>query len=136
MLLRTAVELLPNLYFLRDMETLRDVNNDLRVWSRLKRDILSSAPDEESRRKLALVFDREGPQFSFNEGKKHIINPVIIAPDEELPVQDTEFVQPALGETFKMGKKKAKEVLEAVQHREGTVLLAQGPSGILEANKG
>jgi predicted acylesterase/phospholipase RssA len=111
LLLRTAVELLPNLYFLRDMETMRDVNNDLRVWNRMKRDVLSAAPDEETRRRLALVFDREGPQFSFNEGRKHIIDPVIIAPDEELPVQDTDFVQPALGETFEMGRTKAKEVL-------------------------
>jgi predicted acylesterase/phospholipase RssA len=127
MLLRTAVELLPNLYFLRDMETVRDVNNDLRVWARLKRDILNAAPDDETRKKLASVFDREGPQFSFNEGRKHIVNPVIIAPDEELPVQDTEFVQPALGETFEMGRKKAREVLRGLgEQHDGTALLAGG----------
>jgi hypothetical protein len=53
----------------------------------------------------------EESHFSFKDGNKHIIAPVIIAPDEELPVQDTEFVQPKLGETFKMGKEKAREVL-------------------------
>jgi len=129
MLLRTAVELLPNLYFLRDMETVRDVNSDLRVWTRLKRDILNAAPDEETRRRLASVFDREGPQFSFNEGRKHVINPVVIAPDEELPVQDTEFVQPALGETFEMGRRKAVEVLREMEKRkvegEATALMEQ-----------
>ena len=94
-------------------------------------------PDEETRRKLASVFDREGPQFSFNEGRKHIVNPVIIAPDEELPVQDTEFVQPALGETFEMGRKKAKEVLRGLEEqRDGSALFTRGAAGLLEANNG
>ena len=36
LLVRTAVELLPNLYFQRDMETMRDVNNDIRAWRELR----------------------------------------------------------------------------------------------------
>jgi predicted acylesterase/phospholipase RssA len=113
MLMRTAVELLPNLYFLRDMRTVKDVNNDIEVLNRLKGRILEAAPDAESRAAAERVFDEEEHRFSFREGDKHIINPVVIAPAEELPVQDTEFVQPKLGETFEMGRERAREVLES-----------------------
>jgi predicted acylesterase/phospholipase RssA len=111
LLIRTAVELLPNLYFLRDIETMKDVNNDLAAWQRVKSAVLAAAPDHSTRARLEEVFRREESSLSFNDGNKHIITPVIIAPDEELPVQDTEFVQPKLGETVAMGKKKAREVL-------------------------
>ena len=111
MLMRTALELLPNLYFLRDMETVRDVNNDLEVWDRVKERVLAAVPDQAERNRLAEVLARDEEKFSFKHGNKQIVNPVIIAPDEELPVQDTEFVQPKLGETFAMGKAKAREVL-------------------------
>ncbi len=110
MLIRTAVELLPNLYFLRDMETVKDVNNDLQVLEDLKGKILSASPGE-SRGEIEKVFRGMEERFSFKEGGKQIVNPVIIAPDEELPVQDTEFVQPKLGETFEMGRQKARSVL-------------------------
>ncbi|MEW6511337.1 MAG: patatin-like phospholipase family protein [Bacteroidota bacterium] len=110
-LMRTALELLPNLYFLRDMETVKDVNNDIAAFETLKREALAAAPDERTRATLEGVFASFAERFTFNEGKKHIIEPVIIAPDEELPVQDTEFVQPKLGQTFEMGKKKAREIL-------------------------
>jgi NTE family protein len=113
MLLRTAVELLPNLYFLRDIESVQDVNSDLRAWERMTARLLEAAPDENTRRRLDDVLRKEEGSFSFREGGKHIVEPVIIAPDEELPVQDTEFVQPKLGETFEMGRTKAKEVLRA-----------------------
>jgi NTE family protein len=116
MLIRTAVELLPNLYFLRDMETVKDVNNDIRTWDLLRRKALESVPEGEARTKLQAVFDQEEARFSFKEGNKHVIDPVVIAPDEELPVQDTEFVQPKLGETYEMGKRKAKEVLRALEN--------------------
>ena len=111
MLMRTALELLPNLYFVRDMETVRDVNNDLVAWEDLKGRIVESAPDMKTRERLEKLFLEEEGKFSFKEGNKHVINPVVIAPDEELPVQDTEFVQPKLGETFEMGREKAREVL-------------------------
>ncbi len=111
LLMRTALELLPNLYFLRDMETVKDVNNDLMVWDALKMRMLDVVSDRETREKLHDVIRNEERKFSFKEGNKHVITPVIIAPDEELPVQDTEFVQPELGETFEMGRAKAKEVL-------------------------
>ncbi|MFN0156585.1 MAG: patatin-like phospholipase family protein [Bacteroidota bacterium] len=111
MLMRTALELLPNLYFLRDMEAVKDVNNDIVAWESLKKKILGAAPDEQTRQKLNEIFREEENTLSFKEGNKHIITPVVIAPDEELPVQDTEFVQPKLGETFEMGRKKAQEVL-------------------------
>jgi NTE family protein len=111
LLIRTALELLPNLYFLRDMETVRDVNNDLKVWDAMKQKIMAAASDESTRERLQQLFLEEEQRFSFKEGNKHVIDPVIIAPDEELPVQDTEFVQPKLGRTFEMGRKKAKEVL-------------------------
>lgn len=117
LLIRTAVELLPNLYFLRDMETVKDVNNDLEVLEKLKAAALSSVSDEETRARVAEVFEREQQGFSFKEGNKHIIAPVVIAPDEELPVQDTEFVQPKLGETFEMGREKARRVLGEVGTR-------------------
>ncbi len=116
LLMRTALELLPNLYFLRDMETVKDVNNDLQAWERLKTEVLAAAPDEATRRQIEEVFKKEEPRFSFKDGKKHVITPVVIAPDEELPVQDTEFVQPKLGETFEMGKKKARRVLEQTKN--------------------
>jgi NTE family protein len=112
MLMRTAVELLPNLYFLRDMCTVTDVNNDIEVLDQVKRRVLGAAPDAATRAVLERVFEEEERNFSFREGNKHIINPVVIAPVEELPVQDTEFVQPKLGETFEMGRAKAREVLE------------------------
>lgn len=111
LLMRTALELLPNLYFLRDMEIVRDVNNDLRSWERVKAAALQAAPDEATRARLSEVFAREESRFTFKAGNKHVIDPVIIAPDEELPVQDTEFVQPKLGETFEMGREKARVVL-------------------------
>ncbi len=114
LLIRTAVELLPNLYFLRDMETVKDVNNDLAAWERMKAAMLNAAPDQVTRARLEEILKREESQFSFKEGNKHIITPVVIAPDEELPVQDTEFVQPKLGETFEMGREKAKEVLSGL----------------------
>ena len=114
LLMRTALELLPNLYFLRDMETVKDVNNDLMVWDRLKKRILDAA-DPENREKLNDLFRTEEGRFSFKEGNKHVITPVIIAPDEELPVQDTEFVQPKLGKTFEMGREKAKEILSRLE---------------------
>jgi len=110
MLMRTAVELLPNLYFLRDMETVRDVNNDLEVLAKLRAAVMAAAP-EEKRAQLREAFDAAAGEFSFKEGGKQVINPVIIAPDEELPVQDTEFVQPKLGETFEMGRAKARLIL-------------------------
>jgi predicted acylesterase/phospholipase RssA len=111
LLIRTAVELLPNLYFLRDMETVKDVNNDLQTWERMKTAALKAIPDQAARAQLEEIFKREESAFSFKDGDKHVITPVVIAPDEELPVQDTEFVQPKLGETFEMGREKAKEVL-------------------------
>ncbi len=114
LLIRTAVELLPNLYFLRDMDTVKDVNNDLAAWEKMKTAMLNAAPDQVTRARLEEILKREESQFSFKEGNKHIITPVVIAPDEELPVQDTEFVQPKLGETFEMGREKAKEVLSGL----------------------
>lgn len=111
LLIRTAVELLPNLYFHRDMQSVKDVNNDLLAWQNLKSKLLDSAPDGKTRRRLEKIFADEENNFSFTQGNKQIVNPVIIAPDEELPVQDTEFVQPKLGETFEMGRMKARQVL-------------------------
>ncbi len=111
-LVRTAVELLPNLYFHRDMQSVKDVNNDLETWSVLRSRVLDSVSDDKVRVRLEEILAEEESKFSFKQGNKQIINPVIIAPDEELPVQDTEFVQPKLGETFEMGRMKAKEVLE------------------------
>ncbi len=116
MLIRTAVELLPNLYFLRDMQTVKDVNNDLRVLEELRANVLSAATGEE-RGALETAFRAAEEKFSFKEGEKQIVEPVIIAPDEELPVQDTEFVQPKLGETFEMGRIKARTVLGARRNR-------------------
>ncbi len=110
-LMRTALELLPNLYFLRDMESVKDINNDLEAWERVKAGILAAAPDDGTREKLERLVRSEEESFSFRRGWKHAVTPVIIAPDEELPVQDTEFVQPKLGQTLEMGRKKAKEVL-------------------------
>jgi predicted acylesterase/phospholipase RssA len=112
MLMRTALELLPNLYFLRDMESVQDVNNDLAAWDRLVREALAACSDEKTRAALFNLFHAAECSFSFKEGNKQVIDPVIIAPDEELPVQDTEFVQPKLGETFEMGREKARLVLE------------------------
>lgn len=123
LLMRTALELLPNLYFLRDMETVQDVNNDLKVWEEMKREILMSVPDEGARGRLERLFEREEARFSFKEGNKHVIRPVVIAPDEELPIQDTEFVQPKLTQAFEMGLAKAKEVIDS-EH----VMTSQIPS--------
>ncbi|MBM2841125.1 MAG: Patatin [Bacteroidetes bacterium] len=113
-LMRTALELLPNLYFLRDIESVRDVNNDLQAWERMRAKVLDAAPDNQARKKIDEVLKKEEEEFSFHEGGKHIVTTIIIAPDEELPVQDTEFVQPKLGETFEMGRAKAREVLKAM----------------------
>ena len=110
-LMRTALELLPNLYFLRDMDTVNDVNNDLATWDRVKANVRAAAPDDATRARIDEILASEQERFSFKEGNKHIIDPVIIAPDEELPVQDTEFVQPKLGATFEMGRDKARKVL-------------------------
>ncbi len=111
-LIRTAVELLPNLYFHRDMQTVQDVNNDIEAWERLKARVLSAAPNDHIRARLEELLAEEEKNFTFKQGNKHIVHPVIIAPDEELPVQDTEFVQPKLGQTFEMGREKAREVLK------------------------
>ena len=43
MLIRTAVELLPNLYFHRDMQAVKDVNNDLRVLEELRSKVLAAS---------------------------------------------------------------------------------------------
>ncbi|MEK7671319.1 MAG: patatin-like phospholipase family protein [Bacteroidota bacterium] len=110
-LIRTAVELLPNLYFHRDMQSVKDVNNDLETWQTVKSRLFDSVRDDKTRVRLEEVLAEEENKFSFKQGNKQIINPVIIAPDEELPIQDTEFVQPKLGETFEMGREKAREVL-------------------------
>jgi NTE family protein len=110
-LMRTALELLPNLYFQRDMETVRDVNTDLRKWEQMKKALRAAAQDDATRARLESVFREEEGGFSFKAGEKQVIDPVIIAPDEELPVQDTEFVQPILGMTFEMGREKARKVL-------------------------
>jgi predicted patatin/cPLA2 family phospholipase len=115
LLIRTAVELLPNLYFLRDMETVKDVNNDLRSWERVRAAILESVKDPATRDRIEETLNREEITFSFKEGNKHVITPVVICPDEELPVQDTEFVQPKLGETFEMGREKARQILGAMR---------------------
>ncbi|MER3523416.1 MAG: hypothetical protein C4326_04945 [Ignavibacteria bacterium] len=117
LLIRTAVELLPNLYFHRDMQTVEDVNNDLEAWERLKRKVLDAASDDRTRAKLEALLANEEKAFTFKQGNKHIVHPVIIAPDEELPVQDTEFVQPKLEHTFEMGRAKAREVLRRVSTR-------------------
>lgn len=122
MLIRTAVELLPNLYFHRDMETVQDVNNDIETWHNLKSKLLDSVRDDKTRVRLEELLAEEEAKFSFKQGNKQIIKPVIIAPDEELPVQDTEFVQPKLGETFEMGRAKAREVLLLHEKRDGEVL--------------
>ena len=119
MLIRTALELLPNLYFTRDMQSVQEVNNDLAAWERLSKKILDAAPDAPTREKLQKALRSEEEKFSFKEGNKHIIHPVIIAPDEELPIQDTEFVQPMLGRTFEMGRVKAREVLHGLTAQEG-----------------
>jgi len=113
MLIRTAVELLPNLYFLRDMQTVKDVNNDLRTYEDLKTGVLAASRGE-ARVEIEKIFQTMEERFSFKEGGKQVITPVIIAPDEELPVQDTEFVQPKLGDTLEMGRAKARSVLSAL----------------------
>jgi len=115
LLMRTALELLPNLYFLRDMETVRDVNNDLETYAALRSRVLDAAPSDAIREDLERAFRAAEESFSFSQGGKQIIDPVIIAPDEELPVQDTEFVQPKLGETFDMGRAKAQRILAALE---------------------
>lgn len=117
LLVRTALELLPNLYFLRDMESVQDVNNDLRQWESLRARLLAVAPDDATRRSLEKVLWEEEEKFSFREGDKRIIDPVIIAPDEELLIQDTEFIQPKLSETFEMGRAKARDVLCRMEQR-------------------
>ncbi|MBX2991121.1 MAG: patatin-like phospholipase family protein [Bacteroidetes bacterium] len=117
MLIRTAVELLPNLYFRRDMESVQDVNNDIERWNTLKAKLLGTVRNDADRVRLEELLAEEEQKFSFKQGNKQIINPVIIAPDEELPVQDTEFVQPKLGETFEMGREKAKQVLAGLEER-------------------
>lgn len=125
MLIRTAVELLPNLYFHRDMQTVQDVNNDIEAWERLKSRVLSAAPDDRTRTRLEELLAEEEKNFTFRQGNKHIVHPVIIAPDEELPVQDTEFVQPKLGQTFEMGRDKARKVLREFsvpEEKQGIVL--------------
>lgn len=109
LLVRTAVELLPNLYFQRDMETLRDVNEDIRTWREL-RDRLRAAGAGDA--ELDAVLAEAERRFSFTRGGKHIIEPVVIAPDEELAVQDTQFVQPQMRDAFAQGVEKAKAVLE------------------------
>lgn len=119
LLMRTALELLPNLYFLRDMETVTDVNNDLEMWEKVKSKLLDAAPDPATRTRLSDILASEEGRFSFKEGNKHIVHPVIIAPDEELPVQDTEFVQPKLGQTFEMGREKARGVLSKLKEERG-----------------
>jgi predicted acylesterase/phospholipase RssA len=124
MLMRTALELLPNLYFLRDMQTVRDVNNDLRVWGETRRTLLEAAPDAATRAKVEEVLREAEGRLSFKQGGKHIIEPVVIAPDEELPVLDTEFVQPKLMETFAMGGEKARAVIAALEGK------AQVPAGV------
>ncbi len=123
-LVRTAVELLPNLYFHRDMQSVKDVNNDLETWSVLRSRVLDSVSDDKARVRLEKILAEEESKFSFKQGNKQIIHPVIIAPDEELPVQDTEFVQPKLGETFEMGRMKAKEVLRALENNSGKIRTA------------
>lgn len=115
MLMRTALELLPNLYFLRDMETVRDVNNDLRVWEETRRRLLEAAPDTATQEKVEEALREAEARLSFKQGGKHVIEPVVIAPDEELPVLDTEFVQPKLMETFAMGREKARAVIAALE---------------------
>ncbi|HXG01167.1 MAG TPA: patatin-like phospholipase family protein [Bacteroidota bacterium] len=115
LLLRTAVELLPNLYFHRDMQTVQDVNNDIETWERVKEKLLAAIPNAQTRERIERLLAEEENNFTFKQGNKQIVHPVIIAPDEELPVQDTEFVQPKLGETFEMGRQKAREVLSALR---------------------
>lgn len=115
MLVRTAVELLPNLYFHRDLERVHDVNNDIAAWERMKAKILTAVRDEKTRSAVEGLLAEEEWRFSFKQGNKQIVHPVIIAPDEELPVQDTEFVQPKLGETFEMGREKAQACLSRRQ---------------------
>ena len=119
LLMRTALELLPNLYFLRDMESVRDVNNDLGTWDAMRGRIMAAAPDGATASRLGDILNEAEGRFSFKKGGKQIVEPVIIAPDEELPVQDTEFVQPKLGETFAMGKAKARSVLSALSDGPG-----------------
>jgi predicted acylesterase/phospholipase RssA len=119
LLMRTALELLPNLYFLRDMESVRDVNSDLGTWEEMRHRILAAAPDEATAARIQEALGEAEGRFSSTRGGKQIVEPVIIAPDEELPVQDTEFVQPKLGETFAMGRAKAREVLAALPDAPG-----------------
>lgn len=118
LLIRTAVELLPNLYFHRDMQTVEDVNNDLEAWERLKHKLFDAAPDDCTRARIEELLAAEEKAFTFKQGNKHVVRPVIIAPDEELPVQDTEFVQPKLGQTFEMGRAKAREVLRSTMRHD------------------
>jgi NTE family protein len=111
LLMRTALELMPNLYFFRDMQRVKNVNNDIRTLSMLRGAALEALPSGAERENLARAFDAAEKSFSFTRGDKRIIEPVIIAPDEELPVQDTEFVQPKLGDTFEKGRLAAVRVL-------------------------
>lgn len=60
--------------------------------------------------RIESIFTEEEHRFSFKEGGKLAIDPIIIAPDEKLPVQDREFVQPKRGETFEVGREKAREL--------------------------
>jgi len=60
MLMRTALELLPNLYFLRDMGTVKDVNNDLAVWEDLRARLQRAADDRSSAHALRASSVRKG----------------------------------------------------------------------------
>lgn len=132
LLIRTAVELLPNLYFHRDMQSVKDVNNDIEAWHRVKSRLLDSV-DDETRVRLEEVLAEEEAKFSFKQGNKQIINPVIIAPEEELPVQDTEFVQPKLGETFEMGRMSAMKVISTLRVvREGSTAVVEKSAEVMK----
>jgi predicted acylesterase/phospholipase RssA len=67
MLLRTAVELLPNLYFLRDMQTVKDVNNDLRTYDDLKSKVLRLS-EGGAKGELEKVFREMEEKFLFQRG--------------------------------------------------------------------
>ena len=68
LLMRTALELLPNLYFLRDMESVRDVNNDLgTVGMRCAGRSWRVLPDGATASRLGDILKR----VSFKKGGKH-----------------------------------------------------------------
>jgi len=114
--LRSVLDLGPNGYFERDIKDAQDVNNDIKVMSKMEESIFSRIKDNSLKTEIENIFEQQKQRFTFlytkkTQREKKEIQIVGIYPENEIDVFDTEFKPDKSKELFELGYKTAEKMV-------------------------